>query len=81
MHTVEEIIEQARHLSSQDQRRLVEELEAFLAPESEVAQPSPTGPYAQSLALAGTAHTAFPDVSADKYKHLAEAYVDRHDDQ
>jgi hypothetical protein len=78
MHTVEEIIEQVRRLSLQDRRRLVEELEGLLAEEN---QPPLDGPYARSLALAGTVHTDFTDVSVDKYKHLAEAYADRNDNQ
>jgi hypothetical protein len=31
------------------------------------------GPYGMSLALAGTMHSDFTDVSTDKYKHVAEA--------
>jgi hypothetical protein len=38
------------------------------------------GPYAMSLALAGTAHSNYTDVSTDKYRHLAEIYADRHED-
>ena len=37
------------------------------------------GPYARSLALAGTMHSDFTDVSTDKYKHVAEACADRRD--
>jgi hypothetical protein len=47
----------------------------LLAQEVEEEQPSPKRPYAQSLALAGTVRTDFTDVSTDKYKHLAEAYI------
>jgi hypothetical protein len=81
MHSVEEFIEQARRLSPQDRRRLIEALEELLAEELGAEQPSLEGPYARSLALAGTVQTDFPDVSADKYKHLAEAYADRDDDR
>jgi hypothetical protein len=81
MHTVEEIIEQVRRLSLQDRRWLVEELERLLAKEIEENQLPLGGPYARSLALAGTVHTDFTDVSVDKYKHLAEAYTDRNDNQ
>jgi hypothetical protein len=35
------------------------------------------GPYAMSLALAGTMHSDLTDVSTDKYKHVAEACADR----
>lgn len=75
MHTVEDIIEQAHRLSPKDRRRLIEELEDSLAAEPGKEQFLPEGPYARSLALAGTAHTDFTDVSADKYQHLAEAYA------
>lgn len=81
MHTVEEIIQQARRLSLKEQKRLVEELEESLTEESERERSSPEGPYARSLAFAGSVHTDFPDVSADKYKHLAEAYADKDDER
>lgn len=75
MHTVEDIIEQAHRLSPKDRRRLIDELQDSLAAESGEEQLLPEGPYARSLAFAGTAHTDFTDVSADKYRHLAEAYA------
>jgi hypothetical protein len=78
MKTIEEIIEQARHLSPQDRQRLVEQLEELSEEEQSTGSVLPEVPYAQSLAL-GTAHTDFTDVSTDKYKHLAEAYADRDD--
>lgn len=81
MHTIEELIEQARRLSPKDRRRLVEALEELLAEEPGTEQPSLEEPYARSLALASTVHTDFTDVSADKYRHLAEAYADRDDDR
>jgi len=34
------------------------------------------GRYATSLLLSGTLETDFPDVSSDKYKHVAEASRD-----
>ena len=79
MQTVEEIIEQARRLSPQDRQRLVEQLEELSREEQTTASVLPGGPYAHSLAQAGTAHTDYTDVSTDKYKHLAEAYADRDD--
>ncbi len=81
MQIIKEIIQQARRLSLEDRRRVVEELEELLAEESETRRSSLEGPYARSLALAGTVHTEFTDVSADKYKHLAEAYTDRDEDR
>jgi hypothetical protein len=75
MNTVEAIIEQARQLSPQERWQLVKKLEALLV-EEPATQPD-EGPYARSLALAGTARSDFTDVSADKYQHLAEAYTDK----
>ncbi|MGH8478588.1 MAG: hypothetical protein ACREXK_03165 [Gammaproteobacteria bacterium] len=75
MHTIEDIIEQAQRLSPQDRRRLIDELQYSLAAEPGEEPLLPEGPYARSLALAGTAHTDFTDVSSDKYRHLAEAYA------
>ena len=39
----------------------------------------PGGRYARLLALAGTMHSDYTDVSTDKYKHLAEIYADNHE--
>ena len=78
MYTVAEIIEQVRRLSRQDQLQVLQGLEELLDQDRMAEQLSvPEGPYPRSLALAGTIRTDFTDVSADKYKHLAEAYVDR----
>ena len=80
MHTLEYIIDQARQLPRHDQRRLLKELEELLDQESIVEESLvPHGSYSRSLELAGTLHTEFTDVSADKYHHLAEAYADRDD--
>lgn len=81
MQTIEEFIEQTRMLSSQDRKRLLEHLQNFIAEEAHTQPSTKKGPYAQSLALAGTVHTLHSDVSADKYKHLAEAYAARHEEQ
>lgn len=82
MQTIEEIIRQTHLLSSQDRRRLLEHLRNLIA-EDAPTQPSikKKGPYAHSLALGGTVHSPHTDVSADKYKHLVEAYADRHEEQ
>lgn len=80
MHTLEDIIDQARQLPSQDQRRLLEELEELLDQENIVEESLvPKTSYSRSLELAGTLHTEFTDVSTNKYHHLAEAYADRDD--
>jgi hypothetical protein len=80
MHTIEDIIDRARQLPRQDQRRLLEELEDLLDQESTAEEfLIPEKSYSRSLGLAGTLRTEFTDVSADKYKHLAEAYADNDD--
>ena len=81
MPTITEFIDQIRLLSSWDQRQLLKELQVLVEKEPDEKQETGEGPYAASLALAGTVHANFRDVSADKYKHLAEAYADRHEDK
>ncbi len=74
MSAVEKLLEQARRLSPRERRRLVVRLERSLLREPTAARRrSPEGPYARSLALAGTVHTSFRDVSSDKYRHVGEA--------
>ncbi len=81
MHTVAKIIEQVQRLPRQDQQQLLEGLEELLDQDKIAEQPSvPEGPYTRSLTLAGAIRTDFTDISADKYKHLAEAYADRDND-
>jgi hypothetical protein len=79
MQTIEEFIEQTRLLSSQDRKRLFTHLQNLIAEETPTQPSTQKGPYAHSLALAGTVHSLHTDVSADKYKHLAAAYADRHE--
>lgn len=79
MQTVEDILEAARRLPPPERQRLKEEME-HLETEPAEGRSDAEGPYAGLLALAGTAHTDFDDVSTDKYKHLADIYADRHED-
>ena len=78
MRTLDEILELAKRLSGRDRRRLVEELEQSL-PADEPDEPDTTRLAAMQrwLALAGTGHSDYTDVSADKYRHLAEVYADK----
>jgi hypothetical protein len=80
MHTVNEIVEEAKRLTAPEQRRLVAEIQKGLASEEA------NGAEAQRLAAldawiakAGTGQSSFTDVARDKYKHLAEVYADRHE--
>ena len=85
MHTVQEIVEEARRLPVPERRRLIHEIESSLEKDLKVDQKEPPPVdlsslrYAQTLALAGTLHSDHPDVAGDKYKHLAEIYADKHE--
>ena len=77
MHTVHEIVEEAKLLPVPDRRRLLHAIEDSLAKdeEREAVSVPPGGRYARLLALAGTMHSDHTDVSGDKHKHLAEIYA------
>ena len=86
MHTVNEIVEEAKRLPVPERRRLIHEIESSLELESQKTAPkrppsvATAGPrYAQTLALAGSLHSDYRDVASDKYKHLAEIYADKHE--
>jgi hypothetical protein len=63
VRTVDEILGQVQHLSAGEQQELMERLAALDS----------------FLALAGTGHGDFTDVSSHKGKHLAEAYGPKDD--
>jgi len=74
MATTVTTLEQARRLSPRERRRLVTRLERSLSQEPAGPRRSAAGgPYISSLALAGTVHTTFRDVSSNKYRHVGEA--------
>ena len=78
MLTIEELVEQAKHLPPPDRRRLIDELEDSLATQPEAPEETPgrrSRGLAMFIAMAGTAHSAFTDVSTNKGKHLAEIYA------
>ena len=79
MHTVHEIVQEAKLLPAPERRRLIHEIEDSLEkPEEKPPAVAPSGPrYARTLALAGTLHSGYRDVASDKYKHLAEIYADK----
>jgi len=72
MDAVEDLAQQAKQLPPQERRRLIDEIEASLD-EQEAAEGPADRPYSRSLALAGTVHSDFTDLSTDKYKHVADA--------
>jgi len=78
MRTVEELLEQAKHLRPEDRRRLIAELEDSISDHTEApgeAQPKRSRGLAMFIAMAGTAHSDLTDVSTNKGKHLAEIYA------
>ena len=78
MSAVEKLLEQARRLSPSERQRLLVRLERSLSREAAGPRRSAAeGPYARSLALAGSVHTSFRDVSRNKYRHVAEAAATR----
>jgi hypothetical protein len=77
MTAVEKLLEQARRLSPSERRRLVARLERSLSQPAGPRRSVAEGPYTRSLALAGTVHTSFRNVSSDKYRHVAEAAAAR----
>lgn len=74
MPTIEEILQAARRLSEPERRRLLEALQASAREEPIEEQRRDT--MLSWIALAGTFHSNFTDVSTEKYKHLADVYAD-----
>lgn len=79
MRTVNDLIREAKHLSVEDRRRLLETLEEALADcDTPASATGRSSPYGKTLSLAGAIHSDFEDVSSDKYKHLSQAILDPH---
>jgi hypothetical protein len=78
MRNIDDILADARELSADQRRKLVDSLEEGLA-EEQASTPgsSQLAALARWVARAGTGHSDFTDVARDKYKHLAEAYSSR----
>jgi hypothetical protein len=74
MQTLAEIVEAARRLSDDERRRLVEALQDN--GRQEPIDEQRRDAMSSWLGLAGTFHSAFTDVSTEKYKHLADVYAD-----
>lgn len=84
MRTVEELIEEVKHLSAQERSRLVEAIgdldQNGHQDDKANSKASQAAALDAFLALAGTAETEYTDVSDNKYAHLAEIYADPHED-
>src|SRR6266851_6496597 len=87
MRKIDEILEESKLLSVKKRQLLVEDLEDLEDSSEELEEPSkakkspPDGPYARTLAAAGTVHSDFDDLSTDKYKHVAAAADDQREDE
>ena len=80
MHTVNEIVEEAKRLTASDRRRLVAEMQKGLVSEEvNGAQAQRLAALDAWIAKAGTGQSSFTDVARDKYKHLADVYANRHE--
>ncbi len=75
MESADRLFELAKHLKPEELSRLVTLLEEHLA--SVEKSSDRTRSYARTLALFGTAHSDWSDVSSQKGKHLAEVYATR----
>jgi hypothetical protein len=75
--SIEELLEYAKGLPPNERRKLAERLLADIDEQDE-AKPVDERLKAldRFLELAGTGHSDFADVSADKYQHLAAVYAD-----
>jgi hypothetical protein len=75
MRNIEDILAEARELSADQRRKLVDSLDEGLADEqASTSESSRLAALARWVARAGTGHSDLTDVARDKYKHLAEAY-------
>jgi hypothetical protein len=80
MQTVDDLLEQAKRLPPQARKELRDKLDASLESEQRrAAGAADEGPYASLLAIAGTAHSKYPDVSVNKNEHLAEIHAGKPD--
>jgi len=81
MQTVEEILQSIRRLAPEERERVRAELDALEHAEGNgrraLTEERRKAAMKAWLAMAGTAHSDFRDVSTDKYKHLGDVYADR----
>ena len=72
MRNIEDILAEARELSADQRRKIVDTLEEGLAEEqASTSESARLAALARWVARAGTWHSDFTDVARDKYKHLA----------
>ena len=81
MHTVEEILAEARRLPADQRRRVAEELlDQIDQPPPDESAKSDGGPYARWLQAAGSVRADSTDLSTDKYEHVAASILHGHDE-
>jgi hypothetical protein len=80
MRAIDELLERAKRLPLDAQRELRDRLEESLEEAAPPAEAGNEGPYAALLQIAGTAHSKYPDVSANKNRHLSEIYAGKRDE-
>jgi hypothetical protein len=73
MEDADKLFERAKRLKPEELSKLVVRLEEYLASFEESQAKPPL--YSHTLALSGTAHSDWTDVSSHKRKHLAEVYA------
>jgi hypothetical protein len=76
---LDEILEQARLLSAEERRKLIETLEQTTPVEAEAngADVRRNAALDRWLQRAGTGTSESTDVARDKYKHLADSYASK----
>ncbi len=80
MTKIEKLIKEANELSEADRLRLLEAVERSLV-NADAEQASRPGSYTSLISIAGSVPAGFGDVSTEKYRHLADAYAPRPDQQ
>jgi hypothetical protein len=82
MQTMDEILQNLRRLAPDEREQVRAELDALEQAEKATGGGDPTENGREAamqdwLAMAGTFHSDFTDVSTDKYKHLGDVYADK----
>jgi hypothetical protein len=77
MQSFERILEEARQLPPEEQRRLIEKLKEHVSKEEDASPGKRMAALDKLLSLSGKFRSDYSDVSSDKYEHLAEAYADK----
>jgi hypothetical protein len=75
--TLEKVLREAKRLRPADRRKLMSALESDPLQPAANKRAAAQSALARFVARAGSARSAFTDVSGDKYKHLADAYADQ----